>query len=88
MTISVRLDDETAAALEALAVRSGRSKSQLIRESLIEYLGKQKPAPDAWELGKDLFGRFGSGRTDLAEKSEEILREMFREKHRGSRRRA
>ena len=68
MTISVRLDDALAHDLESVALRTGQSKSHIIKQSLKEYLAKQIPPPTAYELGKDLFGRQGSGETEPANK--------------------
>lgn len=88
MAVSVRLDDELGRRLAELAKRTGRRKSDLIRESLTEYLDRLDQAPDPWEVGKDLFGRYGSSQTDLARRSEEILQQLFAEKGRAGRRRA
>ena len=68
MTISVRLDDDLEHDLESVALRTGHSKSYIIKESLKEYLAKQKPQPTAYDLGKDLFGKYGSGEIEPASK--------------------
>jgi|GEM_PF-2101319 len=34
-----------------------------------------------YELGKDLFGKYSSGRKDLARNHSKILKEILREKH-------
>lgn len=81
MTISVRLDDELEHDLESVALRTGQSKSHIIKQSLKEYLAKQKPQPTAYELGKDLFGKYGSGKGDLAERHSEYLKEIIRAKN-------
>lgn len=61
MTISVRLDDALEHDLESVALRTGLSKSSIIKQSLKEYLAKQTPPATAYELGADLFGQQGSG---------------------------
>lgn len=61
MTISVRLDDALEHDLESVALRTGLSKSYIIKQSLKEYLAKQTPQATAYELGEDLFGQQGSG---------------------------
>ena len=68
MTISVRLDHALEHDLESVALRTGQSKSHIIKQSLKEYLAKQNPQPTAYELGKDLFGKLGSGETAPASK--------------------
>lgn len=78
MTISVRLDEAMELDLESVALRTGHSKSYIIKESLKEYLAKQKPQPTAYELGKDLFGKFRSG--DKQPASKERIRQRIRER--------
>ncbi len=87
MTLSIRLDAELEQRLESAAVVAGVSKSEFVRQCLQERLA-ELPAGDsrrAWELGKHLFGKFGSGRTDVSQNSEQILGELFDEKRRNSR---
>lgn len=78
MTVSVRLDEETAARLEELAAHSGRSKSDVLRDCLQEYLERHAKTTDAWELGKDLFGSVDSGRPDLGSNHSRILKDKLR----------
>ena len=77
MTISLRLDPDLAARLEAVAEREGVSKSELIRQCLSEFLARQQHRPDAWELGKDLFGKVGSGQDGLARSRKQIVKERL-----------
>jgi hypothetical protein len=51
----------------------------LIRKSVIEYLGKLE-SPDAWELGKDYFGKYSSGLKNLSVDRKTILKEKIRAK--------
>ena len=80
MTVSLRLDELLAKRLEVAAKARGISKSELIRQCLDDYLSNGDQQPSVWEQGKHLFGRHGSGRSDLSEKCEDILRERFRAK--------
>jgi predicted DNA-binding protein len=73
MTISLRLEEDLARRLEAAAKAQGISKSEFIRQCVGQYLGSDEQKPTAWEAGKHLFGRHGSGRSDLSERCEEIL---------------
>ena len=83
MTISLRLDDQTARQLEEFARQKGISKSEVMRQCLLEYLDQQEQRGSPWELGKDLFGLAGSGRGDLSRRSEQIVKEKIRAKRRG-----
>ena len=68
MAISVRLDEALEQDLESVAESTGQSKSAIIKQSLQEYLAKQKVQPTAYELGKDLFDGPGSGDANSANK--------------------
>lgn len=83
MTISLRLDDQTARQLEEIARHRGLSKSEVVRRCLAEYLGEHQQQLSPWELGKDLFGRAASGHGDLSRESEQIVKEKIRAKRRG-----
>ena len=88
MAISLRLTKAKELALTRAAQRAGVSKSEFVRQCLDEKLGKtEDPRPTAFELGKDLFGKYASGRSDLSERAEEIVREKIHAKHRSNRHR-
>ena len=58
--LSVRVDDTLEHQLDRVARIQGISRSEVVRRSIEAYVGKyQRPSP--WEIGKDLFGRYGSG---------------------------
>ena len=80
MTISLRLDQELTNKLDSLARARGVSRSVLIRECLEEFLSREQQRPSAWELGKELFGRVGSGRRTLAGDRKQIVKERVRAK--------
>lgn len=80
MTITVRIDESTEAKLRRLLKARGSSLSAFVRAAIAEKLEREAKKPTPYELGKHLFGRYSSDREDLAENSEEILREMFRAK--------
>lgn len=82
MTVTVRLDEETETRVRRLLEQKGGSLSAFVRAAIAEKLEREVKKPTPYELGKHLFGRYSSGRDDLAENSEKILREMFRAKRR------
>jgi Arc/MetJ-type ribon-helix-helix transcriptional regulator len=82
MTLSVRLDEETEVKLRRLLEQKGGSLSAFVRAAIAEKLERETKKPTPYELGKHLFGRYSSDRCDLAENSEQILREKFRAKRR------
>jgi hypothetical protein len=80
MPLSVRLDKKTESLLEETASLLKTSKAEVIKNSLSDYcshvLAERRIRP--YELIKDLLGRGGSGKGDLSERGEEILRERLR----------
>ena len=82
MAISLRLDKELEQELERSARDEGLTKSQFIRQCLVEHFARQKIANPAWEFGKDLFGQAASGRDDLARDHSRILREKVHARNR------
>lgn len=80
MPTSVRLDPKTESMLRSIARRTGRSKSQVIREALLR-LTEQTSEPvtgrSLYHRIKDLVGISSGGPADLASRSEEYLREIF-----------
>jgi hypothetical protein len=77
MAVSLRLDKDLEKELQRSAAEEGLTKSQMLRQCLIEYLQRKKSNHLAWELGKDLFGKAGSGRRDLAANHKRIFREKL-----------
>ncbi len=82
MPLSVRLNNDEESLLEETASALNTSKADIVKKSLTEYctriLKERRTRP--YDLIKDLLNKGGSGRGDLAEKSEEILRERFGKK--------
>lgn len=85
MTITIRLPDTLEAKLRARLQEHDVALSEYVRQAITEKLEREpvKPKPTAFELGKHLFGKYSSGRSDLSENYEAILREKLRAKHRG-----
>lgn len=81
MTLTIRLDNELEQQLTRAAAQSGLPKSQIVKQSLREYLAKLTPKKTPYELGIDLFGKGpGSGRGDLSTRRKEYLTESIRAK--------
>ena len=85
MTITIRLPDETEAKLKARLEKGDVALSEYVRQAVAEKLEREPAAtkPSAYELGKDVFGKYESGRSDISENAEQILRDMFDAKRRG-----
>ena len=73
MTLSIRLDPELEAELARAAAQTGRSKSEMVKAGLREYLARVVPRKTPYELGKDLFDGPAEGAADLAAQRKECL---------------
>ena len=82
MAVSLRLTKAQEKALTRAARRAGITKSQYLRQCLTARLVAEETHSWAYELGKDLFGKYGSGRGDLSRNAETIVKEIIREKAR------
>ncbi len=79
--ITIKLKPEVEKMLEVTAKQFGITKSELVRRSIEEYLKKIKPKPSPWELGKDLFGKYSSGKGNLSKNRKNILKQKLLEKY-------
>ncbi|MAT95613.1 MAG: CopG family transcriptional regulator [Anaerolineaceae bacterium] len=74
--ITVRLDPQLEQTINELARHLGVSKSELIRRSIAEYVDKLEK-PSAWELGKDVFGKYASENRDLAKDRKKLVKDII-----------
>jgi predicted DNA-binding protein len=77
--LSIRLNKETEKQLDYASKQLGKSKSDMVRESLIEYLAKIE-SPSAWEAGKELFGKHKSGVGSLSTASSKDIAQRIQAK--------
>ena len=71
---TVYLDPEIALALRQLAAVKGRTQAELIREALATYARKAaRPKPKG-------LGRYRSGRRDVSERADELLRRAVKDR--------
>ncbi len=77
--ITLRLDEKLEQDINTTANNLGLTKSELIRRSIHEYLGKLE-RPGAWETGEDLFGKYSSGRGNLSTERKELVKARIRAK--------
>ncbi|MCS6951619.1 MAG: CopG family transcriptional regulator [Bryobacterales bacterium] len=69
---TVYLPSELTVALRRLAEATGRSRADLIREALVQYVQRAQVPPPV------RFGRYRSGRSDISERARELLRKAAR----------
>ncbi|WP_141699062.1 hypothetical protein [Candidatus Thiosymbion oneisti] len=83
MTISIRLDPGLKTALQRRLSERDLPLSAFVRQAISEKLEREGQEAGPYAIGEHLFGRYSSGETDRSERRKQILRERFREKHRG-----
>lgn len=76
---TVRLPIEIEEKLQMLSMARHKSKSEIIKEALELLLKNAVEEKDSYEIGKDLFGKFGSGGRNDDYKSR--VKERIRAKH-------
>ena len=79
--LSVRLDEQTEARLQATCRRLGVSRSEAVKRSLERWLDSFEQAPDAFDLGADLFDQ-GTAATPPSDPKRRKIWERLRAKHR------
>lgn len=89
MPFSLRLDPETEARIRRLTARTGRSKSQVVREAVAHYAaeteGAEAPAETAYDRLKPYIGVVNTRGADYSQNTHEKYREVLRRKHRARR---
>ena len=75
---TVRLPEDMEQRLESLAKARRATKSDLIKEALEEYLARDESLADSYALGREYFGRWGSGDGTLSRTYKERLKGKIR----------
>ena len=81
---SIRLPDHLVREVDEVAARRRVTRSEVVREAVAEYCATARSTRtrDPVALVEQLVTYPGSGRGDLARRSEEYLRELFRARRR------
>jgi len=89
MPFSVRLDPETEAKIRQLAAATRRSKSDVVREAVAQYVPDADPArlpgQTAFDRLKPFIGSVASGGANLSRDTHTKYRALLRRKHGGRR---
>jgi Arc/MetJ-type ribon-helix-helix transcriptional regulator len=81
MMLTIRLPEEIESQLELITVLEHKTKTEVMRSALSEYLDKRLPEKSAYELGKDFFGKHSSHSGDLSITYKDRLKKKLHEKH-------
>lgn len=64
---SVRLPEDVEKELEILSKQKKVSRSEIVKEALVEYMAKEKKYNQPYEIGAAYFGKRGSGEKNRSE---------------------
>ena len=85
MPVSVRLDPKTERAVRSLARRTGRTRSQVIRDAIHRLAAAESETRQgqmAFEMWKDAIGCAEGGPPDLSERTGDRFRSLLLAKRR------
>jgi predicted DNA-binding protein len=74
---TARLPTETRSRLVALSKIKGKTKSEIIKESLELYFEREEKEMDSFTLGMPYFGKYGSGKGDLSATYKQRIKEKL-----------
>ncbi len=77
--ITLRLDPKLEQTINNVAHQMGVSKSELIRKSITEFIGRIEQ-PSSWELGHDVFGKYASANDNLSKDRKALVKEKIKQK--------
>lgn len=81
MRITAILNPRLAQRLTVFASRTGRSRADIVRESLDRFLTSESASLSAYDLALPYLGCVDSGCPDLAENHSRLIKEKLRAKH-------
>jgi len=79
--ISLRLPTELETKLSQISETEKITKSEVIKRALIFYFKKYQKDHSPYDLGKDLFGEYGSSDGNLSQTYKKKLKDKLHEKH-------
>ena len=77
---TVRLPADMEKKLQFISKARRKSKSEIIKDALEMFMEQEHLNYSSYELGEDLFGQYGSGRSDLSKNYKKILKEKLNDK--------
>lgn len=77
--ITLRLDPKLEKAVTMTAKNLGLTKSELIRQCISDYITKSQYS-NAWDVGKDLFGKYSSNQRNLSQDRKSLIKAKIKSK--------
>lgn len=79
--ISLRLPKALESKLNQVSKKEDRTKTEIIKELLENYLSGYNSPQNAYEMGKEYFGKIKSGRTEGSVNYKQIIKDKIKQKH-------
>ncbi len=79
--LALRIPFKLEKRLEEFSFELKKTKSEVLRSALEEYLEKHNTSKSAFELGEEFFGKYGSGVSDNSINYKKKLKEKLNAKH-------
>ncbi len=79
--ISLRLPNDLDNKLNQISKSEKISKSEIVKRALVLYFEDYHKTHSPYDLGSDLFGKYGSSDGSLSQNYKNILKRKLREKH-------
>ena len=78
--LTVRLPEKMERKIDKEARYRHSTKTEVVKEALELYFSRKEQQSSPFELGEDLFGRYGSGRGNNSARYKERLKEKIAKK--------
>ncbi len=79
--ISLRIPPELERKLDSFAKSKGKSRSEIVKESILEYIKNHSLSKTPFELGEDLFGKYSADNKQLSQDRKSVLKEILKDKN-------
>ena len=78
--ISVRLSKDDEKKLYEISENEDMTKSDIVKDALERYFTEYDKKASPYNVGRDLFGKYGSGQKDSSTKYKQNVRQKINEK--------
>lgn len=79
--LTVRLPEDLEAEVERIASVERRTKSDIVKDALQQYVASHQEQRSSYQTGRDLFGTASSGEHHRSQTYKKRIKEKLREKH-------
>ncbi|MGJ4789535.1 ribbon-helix-helix protein, CopG family [Leptospira koniambonensis] len=79
--ISLRIPPDLERQLDSFAKSKGKSRSEIVKESILEYIKNHSSNKTPFELGEDLFGKHSANNQELSQNRKSALKEILKDKN-------